>query len=489
MNNLENEFKEYRENTIGYNYKFKTCYGIKQMHYFDWTASGRLYGPIEDKLKNEFGPFVGNTHSEASEVGVRMTESYEYAKRIIKTHVNASKEDMIILDNFGMTGVMSKFQRMFGLRIPEQCLENVSYKQDEKPIVFITHMEHHSNQISWLETICDVVIVPPNNEGIVDLENLEKELNKYKDRKCKIGSFTACSNVTGILTPYHAMAEIMHKNNGICLIDFSASAPYVEINMHPENHMQRLDGIFYSPHKFLGGPGGPGIAIIDSSLCKNKVPDRPGGGTVKWTNPWGEHRYLDDIEMREDGGTPGFLQTIRAALAINLKEKMGVDRIIQREEQLNDIILNGLSKIEGLHILAGDYKGSRVGPISFYIDNVHYNLIVKMLNDIYGIQIRGGCSCAGTYGYYLFNVDKEQSRIITDAINKGDCSVKPGWARVSVHPIMTDEEATMFVEAVSYIVNNIKELEKDYVYDSNKNEYVNINSSQLNDYLEEWFRL
>ncbi|MCP5051663.1 MAG: aminotransferase class V-fold PLP-dependent enzyme, partial [bacterium] len=252
---------------------------------------------------------------------------------IIKKHVNAGPNDVIITAGTGMTRVVNKFQRIMGLKLTKCLRDCFCPSKMERPVVFITHMEHHSNHTSWFETMADVVQLKPGKNLLINLDELRSQLNKYKDRQFKIGSFTACSNVTGIGTPYHEMAKIMHENGGLCFVDFAASAPYAGINMHPRDPMEKLDAIFFSPHKFLGGPGSAGVLVFDSALYNRDVPDDPGGGTVNWTNPWGEYKYIDDIEIREDGGTPGFLQAIRAALAIELKKKMAVPYIKKREDQ------------------------------------------------------------------------------------------------------------------------------------------------------------
>jgi selenocysteine lyase/cysteine desulfurase len=433
MMNLEEYFKPFRENIIGYNQVFSSPYGEKRIIYADWIASGRLYKPIENKLSNVFGPMVGNTHSESSITGTTMTYAYHEAQRIIKRHCNASESDVILTAGSGMTSLICKFQRLLGLKIPEQLREFINIPEELRPVVFVTHMEHHSNQTTWLETIADVIVLSPDEKGLVDMSDLEYELERHRYKKLKIGAFTSCSNVTGIETPYHKMAKIMHHHGGYCFIDFACSAPYVEINMHPEDPEEKLDAIFFSPHKFLGGPGSSGVMIFDSLLYENKVPDLPGGGTVDWTNPWGQHKFVSNIEAREDGGTPAFLQAIRAALCIQLKEEMGVENICTREEELVKIAFYEMKKIPGLHLLAGNIE-ERLGAISFYIENIHYNLIVKLLNDRYGVQVRGGCSCAGTYGHFLLYVDPIRSKKITDKINTGDLSDKPGWVRMSVHP-------------------------------------------------------
>jgi len=277
----------------------------------------------------------------------------------------------------------------------------------------------------------------------------------------KIGSFTACSNVTGIKTPYHQLAEIMHQHGGLCFVDFACSAPYVDIDMHPVNKAQALDAIFFSPHKFLGGPGSSGVLIFNKTLYKNKVPDHPGGGTVTWTNPWGEHSFFNNIETREDGGTPGFLQCIRTALAIKVKDAMGTDNIAKREQELTDFVMGELSKNEQVKMLEPSIT-SRLAIISFYITNVHYNLVVRLLNDKFGIQTRGGCSCAGTYGHILLNVDHGTSQQITQQIDAGDYCEKPGWIRASFHPTTTDAEAKFVVDAINELTVNINEWSNEY---------------------------
>lgn len=467
---IESYFKAFRENVVGYHHEIETSFGKKRIVYADWIASGRLYRPIEQKITSDFGPFVANTHSEASATGEIMTNAYKHAHHKIKMHVNASDDDVIITAGFGMTSVLAKFQRILGLRLPEKLQKRCFIREEDRPVVFITHMEHHSNQTPWIESIADVVIVPPGENLEVRPENLRTEIEKYKDRKMLIGSFSACSNVTGIKTPYHELSEIMHEYNGYCFVDFAASAPYVDVNMHPDNPGQSLDAIFFSPHKFLGGPGSSGVLIFHKDLYKNRIPDHPGGGTVNWTNPWGGHSYVDDIEIREDGGTPGFLQAIKTTLAIQLKEQMGVENIQAREKELVELLFSGLKRIHGINILAGNNK-NRLAVVSFFVDGIHHNLMVRLLSDRFGIQARGGCSCAGTYGHYLLHVDKSISKKISLSIDNGDMSLKPGWVRLSLHPTTTNNEVLAIIDGVKQIVNNIDEWSVDYEFCTHTNEY------------------
>jgi selenocysteine lyase/cysteine desulfurase len=485
---LETYFQDFRKHIVGINQEFTSPYGKKKIIYTDWTASGRLYRPIEEQLLNDFGPFVANTHTETTVSGTAMTKAYHHARNIIKRHTNASKDDVLITDGTGMTGVVNKFQRILGLKVPENLKDFITVPAEKRPIVFISHMEHHSNQTSWLETIADVEIIPSCEKGLFCLDNLALLLEKYADRTIKIASITSCSNVTGLKTPFHEAAKLMHQHHGVCFVDFACSGPYVAIDMHPEDPEAYLDAIFFSPHKFLGGPGTSGVLIFNKKLYNNMIPDCPGGGTVSWTNPWGEHKYIDNIEDREDGGTPGFLQVIKTALAIELKEEMGIENILQREHEIVDFVFNELNPISNIKILAGQHQ-NRLGVISFFIDDLHFNLGVKLLNDKFGIQTRGGCSCAGTYGHFLLHVDQETSNKLVNEITIGDLIKKPGWIRMSIHPTTTDEEIAFVCESIRDLAENHKNWALDYSYNKNTNEFVHKNANSFEDELVAgWFK-
>lgn len=480
---LENYFSKFRENTIGVSHTFESAYGTQKLLYADWVASGRLYQPIEDIMLDKVAPMIANTHSFSSETGKASTYAYNHARALIKQHVNANEFDVLVTTGTGMTAALAKLQRFTGLRNPGAKNEN------DKPVVFITHMEHHSNQVSWYETNADVVVLPPDENNLVDPKKLSELLEKYKDRTVKIGSFSACSNVTGIITPYHALAKIIHQNNGFCFVDFAASAPYVQIDMHPEDPEEQLDAIFFSPHKFLGGPGTSGVLVFNEKLYKSDVPDNPGGGNVKYTNPWGSYSYSESIEVKEDGGTPGFLQVIRASLSLKLKDQMGVENIKKREKELLELCYSEFAKIPGLSVL-GDIQTDRIGCVSFIIEDIHYNLIVRLLNDRFGIQVRGGWSCASTYAHYLFDINEATSNIITEELLQKNQSNKPGWVRLSLHPIMTNEEVLFICDAIQEVVANHRKWQKEYRHNSATNEYesILIEESIEND-VKEWFWL
>jgi len=483
---MENYFNDFRKNIIGIDQTFESPFGTEKIVYVDWTASGRLYGPIEEKMMNDFGPFVANTHTETTVSGTVMTLAYHKARNIIKKHVNAHLENDVFLPcGTGMTGAVNKFQRILGLKVPENLKDNCEIPEAIRPIVFISHMEHHSNQTSWLETIAKVEVVPSNDKGLFSIENLKILIEKYKDTPIKIASVTSCSNVTGITTPYHEIAKVIHQNDGLCFVDFACSAPYVSIDMHPEDPDAYLDAIFFSPHKFLGGPGTNGVLIFNKKMYHNLVPDCPGGGTVSWTTPWGDHKFLDNIEDREDGGTPGFLQVIKTSLAIKLKEKMGVVNIMKREEELVSYIFESLKSHSDIKILSA-HNEHRLGVISILIGNLHHELAVKLLNDRFGIQSRGGCSCAGTYGHHLLKIDHQKSDEIIGKLEDGTCELKPGWVRFSIHPTTTNEEIKYVCDSIIALSKNYIEWVKEYsVIDGN---YIH-NSEVASPLQENWFEL
>lgn len=489
--------KNIKDKIIGEGYEIETAYGTQKVLYCDWTASGRLYQTIEDRLRNEVAPYVANTHTETVTTGAMMTEAYHQAREIIKKHVNAGKDDILIMCGSGMTSAINKLQRILGIRYPESDTalgralnfkEQIENCKENKPVVFISHMEHHSNHTSWLETVASVEVIGYKDASTIDIDDLEKRLINHKDCENKIVSVTACSNVTGIKTPYKKIARIAHKHGAKIFVDFACSAPYVEIDMHP-NKKEYLDAIFLSTHKFLGGPGTPGVLVFNKELYHNEIPDKPGGGTVLFTSPWGKHIYKDDIEEREDGGTPPFLQTIKAGMAFKLKEYMGVDWIAKREKKIVKRVMKGLKKIPNLRVFASQ-ELDRLAVFSFLIVGIHYNLIAKMLNDIFGIQTRGGCACAGTYGHALLEVDMEASKEILNKLLLGDEHSRPGWVRASFHPTTTDEEIDYFLAAVNYVAEN-HELYKDSyrLKGPQSTEWIHVDDrpDRLQERCAEWF--
>lgn len=460
---LERYFMSYRKNITGIQQRISTPYHKSiPILYADWTASGRSFAPIEDRIQEELLPFVANTHTETSDTGLYMTHAYHVARKKIKAHVNASNEDVLINCGSGMTGAVNKLQRILGIKLHERFKSLLEIEENDRPIVFVTHLEHHSNHTSWLETIADVEVIAPCEKGIFDFDDFERKIEKYKNRKLKIAAISACSNVTGVLTPLMDIAQTIHNYGGVIFADFACSAPYVNINMHENDAQGRyLDALMFSPHKFLGGPGSSGVLIFNQKLYHNHIPDHPGGGTVQFTDPWQGRAYFDDIEEREDGGTPAFLQTIRTAMCIALKEEMGVENILQREEEIMELFWKTIDKNENIIIYEKQNK-TRLGVISFNIKGLPHQLGVRILNDMYGIQARGGCSCAGTYGHYLLSVDQSTSKKIQNEITCGSLQNKPGWIRISFHPTFTDKEVVFVAEAINSLAETFPKYQKDY---------------------------
>ena len=455
---LTSEFTEIRRGILGHGHQLRTSFhpeGIPLV-YADWTASGRAYGPIETTIREKILPLMANTHTDTNATGSAMTHAYETARRVIRRHVNARGTDVLVCTGSGMTGAVNKLQRLIGVKRDFSAVPHL------RPVVFVTHMEHHSNQTSWLETGAEVVLVECKENGLVCAERFARAVAAYPGSRPRYAAVTACSNVTGIETPYREIAEIMHAAGGYCFVDFACSAPYVDIDMHPADRpLAYLDAVYFSPHKFLGGPGSCGVLVVNEALLASPIPDHPGGGTVAWTNPWGEHRFLADRDAREDGGTPPILQTIRAALAIRLKERMGTARIRRQEARLMRLLWAGLDEMPQVKPLAAEHR-DRLGIISFNITGLHHNLAVKLLNDRYGIQVRGGCSCAGTYGHQLLGIDRQTSSRILADIDAGKPFLRPGWIRLSIHPTMTGTEISYLVRAIGDVAANHHRWARDY---------------------------
>lgn len=423
--------------------------------YADWTASGRLYRPIEQRLLDVAGPMMANTHTEDSLTGCFMTEALDQAHQIMRQHVNAASDDVVLFTGTGMTGALAKLVRMLGLWVHETHRETVLATLTHRPRVYVTHMEHHSNHTLWLETLAEVVIIPPTQAGEVDLDWLAESLREVPAGQPVLASVTAASNVTGVAAPYRAIARLLHQAGGRCFVDFACAAPYVDIDMHPADG-EPLDAVFFSPHKFLGGPGASGVLVFNKSLYHNQVPEQPGGGTVVWTNPWGEHRFYQDIATRESGGTPGILQCLKAAMAAQLKDEIGVSAIQQRERELNQYFLQGLDRIAGIQCLARE-QADRLSVFSLVIEGVHYQQAVQRLSHEFGIEARGGCACAGTYGHYLLNIDRATSQAITGQLDRGELAAKPGWVRLSFHPMMTTEDLDRILTALEDLASGGRE--------------------------------
>jgi selenocysteine lyase/cysteine desulfurase len=489
-------FEEVRKQIIGRNFTFKTPYGNRLLTYADYTASGRSLRFIEQfliKIQREYA----NTHTEDDITGRNMTTMLHQAEVIIKKAFNAEKNCHVIAVGTGATGAISKLQEILGVRnLPatnflrrqikdkiyeehEELVEFGNFLEEEiekkRPVVFIGPYEHHSNDIIWRDSLAQVIRIELTKEGHYDLEDLEKKLsNPSFQNRIKIGSFSAASNVTGLKSPIYEIARIMHKNGGIACFDYAASAPYVNIDMNKDDEAY-LDAVYLSPHKFIGGPGSSGILIFNERIYERSLPPTcAGGGTVDFVNN-SSVDFVKDIETREKAGTPGILQTIKAALVIDLKDAIGIENIEKKELEYTKRALDNLSKHPNIEILGPIDPYSRIAIFSFMIKHgekyLHPKLITTLLNDLFGIQSRAGCMCAGPYGHLLLQIDNEISENHRKLIQEGIIGLKPGWCRINYHYLFSKLEFEFITKAIQFIADNGFVFISEYIFDFQMGEW------------------
>jgi selenocysteine lyase/cysteine desulfurase len=491
-----------RRSVIGDDEAVAGPFGVRRVTYADYTASGRSLTFIEDYLRDAVLPLYANTHTESSGTGLQTTRFRAEARQIIKDAVGATDEHVVVFVGSGSTAAIDRLVHVLGLRLPAELDERYGLAARipaaERPVVFIGPYEHHSNELPWRESIADVITIPEDADGRIDLDRLEAELFAHADRPLKIGSFSAASNVTGILSDTRAISVLLHRHGALSFWDFAASAPYVEIEMAPRRAapgettrrpapggatdvppdgtpdgpahdaaLDTKDAIFISPHKLIGGPGTPGILVARRDLFRNRVPTVPGGGTVAYVNPT-EHVYLDDVEHREEGGTPAIVESIRAGLVFQLKEAVGVEAIREREEDFIHRAIERWRANPALEIL-GNPALPRLSIVSFVVRHrgryLHHNYVVALLNDLFGIQARGGCSCAGPYGHRLLGIDLERSHEFEREISRGCEGIKPGWIRVNLNYFISEAVFDFVVEAVDLVAHQGWRLLPHYRFD------------------------
>jgi selenocysteine lyase/cysteine desulfurase len=463
-----------RASVIGDDEAVAGPFGIRRVTYADYTASGRALTFVEDWIREAVLPLYANTHTESSGTGLQTTRFREDARAIIRDAVGATKDrHAVIFTGAGMTGAINLLVGVLELRIPAGLDDRFGLRQHipsaERPVVFIGPYEHHSNELPWRESIADVVTIGEDADGRISLERLEAALREHADRPLKIGSFSAASNVTGILSDTRAISVLLHEHGALSFWDFAAAGPYVEIEMEPHRpapvsgpsggtadgkaDLDYKDAIVVSPHKFIGGPGTPGVLVARRELFRNRVPTSPGGGTVAYVNPL-EHVYLDDPEHREEGGTPAIVESIRAGLVFKLKEAVGVDAIRRREEDFIERAIASWIDVPEIQVL-GNPALPRLSIVSFVVRHdgryLHHNFVVAVLNDLFGIQSRGGCSCAGPYGHRLLGIDIETSHQFEREIARGCEGIKPGWVRVNFNYFISEPVFDYIVRSVELV--------------------------------------
>lgn len=471
MVNPNDLFEKIRDAVIGDDRVFNGPFGPRRITYADYTASGRSLNFIEDYLRHQVLPYYANTHTETSLTGLQTTHYREQARGIIRRSIGADETYAIIFCGAGATGAINRLIDILNIRIPANLDARYQLSKaipvDERPVVFIGPYEHHSNELTWRETIADVVSINEDADGRIDLKHLEEQLEIYKERELLIGSFSAASNVTGIISDRAGISSLLKAYGALSFWDYAAAAPYVDINVTGNDALAALDGLFISPHKFVGGPGSPGLLVMRKALMENTVPARPGGGTVSYVNP-NEHVYLEDAEHREEGGTPAIVESIRAGLVFHLKDTVGVEEIEQREEAFVRRALKSWGDNPDIYIL-GNPDLPRLSIISLVIrrgkQNLHHDFVVALLNDLFGIQSRGGCSCAGPYGHRLLDIDLDQSRAFEESIVLGCNGIKPGWVRLGFNYFFSDILADYIIDAVNLIARHGWKMLPQYTFD------------------------
>jgi selenocysteine lyase/cysteine desulfurase len=463
-----------RRGVIGEGELMDGPFGPRRMTYADYTASGRSLDFLEDFIRGEVLPRYANTHTESSGTGLATSRLREDARQSIHDAVGGTADDLVIFCGSGATAAVSKLIGILELRIPAGLDERYRLSQHipegDRPVVFVGPYEHHSNELPWRESIADVVVIAEDGDGHIDVADLGRQLARFAGRPLRIGSFSAASNVTGILTDTDAVARLLHAHGALSFWDYAAAGPYVPIRVAPSapGAGDQKDAVFLSPHKFPGGPQTPGVLVVRRDLVRNSVPTVPGGGTVAFVDPIG-HRYLDDPVAREEGGTPAIVESIRAGLVFALKQAIGTDLIAAREEQLWQRVLRRWAAHPKIEIL-GNQRSRRLAVVSFRIRHgdgqyLHHNFVVALLNDLFGIQARGGCSCAGPYGHRLLAIGEARSHALREEISHGCDGVKPGWTRINLNYFISAATAGYITDAVELVASEGYRLLPEYRFD------------------------
>ncbi len=421
--------------------------------YADFIASGRALAPVEDFIRDHVLPFYANTHTEASFTGARTTALREQARGHIARLIGAGEDHAVIFAGAGATAGLNKLVSLLGVN------------EAARPVVFVGPYEHHSNLLPWRESRARVVEIPEAGSGGPDLAALEAALREHAGADLMIGAFSAASNVTGIITDPGPVSDLLHAHGALAVWDYAGGGPYLPIDMAAA----AMDALVVSPHKFAGGPGASGVLAVRRDAVRLERPSQPGGGTVAFVSPW-RHDYLSDLIAREEAGTPNILGDIRAGLAFLVKEAVGTDAIHARDEEyrlmaeaawadhpnLTILGLGHLPRLPFFSLLVRGADGAPVPPALF----------TTMLSDLYGIQARGGCACAGPYGHRLLGIDRPRSEAIRGEIMRGEMIHKPGWVRLNLSWLMDRATVTHILASVAELAENVDREAAHYRWDA-----------------------
>jgi len=458
-----------RASIIGGNAFLDTPFGRRRLTYADYTASGRAVTIIEDQLRASL-ELYGNTHTEDDATGAITSERLREAEALIKRLVNAGPDHKIVTVGAGTTAAVHQLQQILGIYLPPAGRDFFQARdQVPRPVVFVGPYEHHSNEVSWRECYAEVVEIELSGDGLLDLDDLRAKVgsDRYAGRR-KIGAFSAASNVSGVTTPVDEVARILHNNGALAFFDFAAAAPYVQMDMRRDDRSY-FDALYFSPHKYLGGPGSCGVLIFHQGIYRADLPPTVGaGGTVDFVGFEGQ-AYSTDIEVREKPGTPGILQTLRAALAMELKEMLGPARIAAHEAELTRRAHAALCAHPGIDLMGGVGPENRLPIFSFNVrvgsSWLHPRFVTTLLNDLFGIQSRAGCSCAAPYGHRILHIDEHKSQELRRSIMCGNVGLKPGWARVNFHFLHTEAEVDFICRSILFVAEHGKKFLPLYRFD------------------------
>ncbi len=477
-----------RQQVIGRDTTIRTAFGERPLLYCDHTASGRSLASIESAIARDVLPHYANTHSEASYTGRHTGQLRGWARQTIKDVINAGPEDALIFCGSGATNAVNTLVHLLGLKSGDTRQSDPSDEAPTRALVLIGPYEHHSNELPWRETAADVIRIPLDPAGGIDQRALIETLQQHRNRSLVIGSFSAASNVTGIQSDVHGITKILKQHGALAVWDYAAGAPYLPINMNRED--APLDAVFFSPHKFIGGPGSSGVLAVKRHLLNNAVPSQIGGGTVRYVTPdW--HEWHPEPEHREEGGTPGIIESIRGAMAISIPKKVGYEVIAEKEKRHVERARGQLQEAPGLELL-GPANAERLPIFSlrFRSDEgeLHYGFVVRLLNDLFGIQARGGCSCAGPYGHTLLNLTPEHSEALAAEVRRGFGCLRPGWVRFNLHWLSTEEEVDYVLSAMALIARWGSRLLPSYTLDTKTGlwqhrEFQEAPPASLNDFM------